>query len=314
MLPWPEVALSAGRFVDPIANFVNDVVGLNPILGQLLVFGFLLGGIYALMALGLSLIFGVMDVINFAHGAFLIIGTYAVWFLTTTFGVNPFLTVPVAVLIVFLLGVATHLATVEPVMESEHSTQLVVIFGVYLLLQSLVEMTFSPDPRSVDSGLGSINLGGIYFPEGQILALAVAAVAMVVTWTFLQRTKLGRAIRGTADNVSGAESVGINVGRINYLTFGLGCALAGLAGATLPFFQDFTPFTANGYLIVAFVCVVLGGLGSLPGAFLGGMIIGLVEVFSGYYLPGTTNQVIIFLVFITILVLRPSGLLGGETA
>lgn len=314
MIHWPEVALSTSRFVDPIANFVNDLLGLNPILGQLVVFGVLLGGIYALMALGLSLIFGVMDVINFAHGAFLIIGTYAVWFISTTFGVNPFLTVPLAVVIVFALGVVTHVTTIEPVMESESSTQLVVIFGVYLLLQSLVEMTFSPDPRSVETGLGTINLGGIYLPEGQLLALAVASVSMAVTWAFLQRTKLGKAIRGTADNVSGAESVGINVSRVNIITFALGCALAGLAGAILPFFQDFTPFTANSYLIVAFVCVVLGGLGSLPGAFLGGMIIGMVEVFSGYYLPGTTNQVVIFMVFITILVLRPSGILGGETA
>lgn len=311
MSTW-TVVLSTNQILAPITQFFTDIVNLDPILIQLLVFGVLLGGIYALMSLGLSLIFGVMDVINFAHGAFLIIGTYLVWFLASNFGVNPFLAIPIAVVGVFLLGIGTHLSTIRPILDAPQSNQLVVIFGVYLFFQSMVQIVFSPDPRSIDVGLGTIDVSGVFIPEGQLVALVIAVVAMALMWAFLQRTDLGHAIRGTADSKDGARSVGIDVFRINYLTFGIGCGLAGLAGATLPLFQDFTPFTANTYLIIAFVSVVLGGLGSLPGAFLGGMIIGIVQVISGYYLPGTTNQVLIFLVFIAILAVKPEGLLGGE--
>lgn len=284
------------------------------ILAQLTVFGILLGGIYGLVALGLTMIFGVMDVINFAHGAFLVVSMYTVWFVSDATGVTPFLAIPVAVVALFVVGIVVHRTTIAPIIEAPQENQLIVTFGVLLVLVSLIEMRFTGDPRSLDLDLGSTSVSGVFIPNGQLYALVIAIVAMVSTWLFLSRTMLGRAIRGTADNRDGAKYVGINVGRIDYLTFGLGAALAGVAGAAIPLFQSFDPFLGDQYLVNAFVVVVLGGLGSFPGAFLGGLIIGFVQVFGSFYLSGSYYQVVIFLIFILMLLVRPSGLLGGETS
>lgn len=282
------------------------------ILAQLVVFGLLLGGIYALVAFGLTMIFGVMDVINFAHGAFMVVAMYIVWVLANSFGISPLIFIPVAVVVMFLVGIVVHLGTIAPIMESPQENQLIVTFGVLLILVSLIEMIFTPDPQNYPIDLGSIQVGGAFVPEGQLYAMIIAVIAMLGTWVFLQRTMLGRAIRATADNRNGAQYVGINVPRIDYLTFGIGAALAGLAGAAIPLFQTFDPFTGDRWLINAFVVVVLGGLGSFPGALLGAMVIGFVQVFGTFYLPGSFYQVVIFAIFIVMLLLKPEGLLGGS--
>lgn len=300
------------RFLAPFGEFAGDLLALEPVLLQLLVFGLLLGGVYALTALGLTMIFGVMDVINFAHGAFLVVGMYTVWVASTSFGINPLLTIPVAAIVLFAIGVVTHIAIVEPIIEAPQQNQLIVTLGALFIIQSSIEIVFSPNPRSIDINLGSLEVGGSYIPLGQLYALLIALVAMLVVRAFLQYTDLGRRIRGTADNRDGARFVGINVGRVNYITFGIGAALAGVAGASIALFQRFDPFTGDTFLINAFVIVVLGGLGSFAGAFVGGLIVGLVQVFGSYYLPGTTAQVLIFIIFIVTLLVRPEGLFGGK--
>jgi len=300
------------RFVDPFATFLRDVVNLEPHLIQLLVFGLLLGGVFALTALGLTMIFGVMDVINFAHGVFLVVGMYAVWVVSTTFGISPFLAIPVAVVVLFVLGVVIHLLAIEPIIEAPQQNQLIATLGILFILQSGLTIVFSPDPQDLQLDLGTIEVAGVFIPLGQLSALVIALGAMVATRLFLRRTDLGRAIRGTADNRDGARFVGINVTRINYLTFGIGAALAGVAGGAVALFQRFDPFTGATFLINAFVIVVLGGLGSFTGAFVGGLVIGLVSVFGGFYLPGTTSQVLIFLIFILVLLVKPEGLFGGK--
>lgn len=307
----PRTLGIVSRMLAPIEDFGGDLVNLEPVLLQLIAFSLLLGGIYGLVALGLTMVFGVMDVINFAHGAFMVVAMYAVWYVPETVGVSPFLMIPVAMLLLFVVGVVVHRATVAPIMEAPQENQLIVTFGVLLILVSLIEMRFTADPRSLDLDLGSTGVAGIYVPDGQLYALVIAVVAMVSTWLFLNRTMLGRAIRGTADNRDGAQYVGINTERIDYLTFGLGAALAGLAGAAVPLFQSINPFLGDQYLVNAFVVVVLGGLGSFPGAFLGGLIVGFVQVFGSFYLPGSYYQVVIFLLFILVLLVKPEGLLGG---
>ena len=294
--------------IDPAAAplFIEPSIAL-----QLLAFAILLGGIYGLVALGLTMIFGVMDIINFAHGALMVVGMYAVWWTSTRFGVSPFLTIPIAVVLLFVVGIGIHRATIAPIIDEPQENQLIVTFGVLLILVSAVEIAFSADPQSLDLDLGSVGIGGIYLPEGQLYALAFALLAVIASWGFLQYTQLGRAIRGTADNREAAQYVGINVPRIDYLTFGIGAALAGLAGAVIPLFQQIDPHLGDSYLINAFVIVVLGGLGSFPGALLGGMIIGFVHVFGQFFLPGSGYQIAIFLIFILALLLKPEGLLGG---
>ncbi|WP_417750430.1 branched-chain amino acid ABC transporter permease [Salinibaculum salinum] len=293
-----------------------SVVGVSvpdaPILAQLIVFAVLLGGIYGLVALGLTMIFGVMDVINFAHGALMVVAMYALLYISEATGVSPFLVIPFAVLLLFLLGAGIYRVTIAPIIEAPQENQLIVTFGVLLILVSTIEIIFGSDPRSLDLDLGSFDVAGVFIPEGQLYALIIALVALVGTYLFLQRTMLGRAIRGTADNRDGAQYVGINVPRIDALTFGIGAALAGLAGAVVPLFQSFTPFLGDRYLINAFVVVVLGGLGSFPGAFLGGLVVGFLQVFGSFYLDGSLYQVVIFLVFILVLLVKPEGLLGGS--
>ncbi|WP_049998894.1 branched-chain amino acid ABC transporter permease [Halococcus sediminicola] len=301
------------RFVEPFANFIRDLIGLEPILAQLLVFGLLLGGVYALTALGLTMIFGVMDIINFAHGVFLVVGMYVVWLTTQTLGINPFLGLPIALVALFVLGVAIHVVVIEPIIEAPQQNQLIATLGVLFVLQSAIEIVFTPNPRGIPLDVGTLEIGDVFVPLGQFYALVIAVVAMIAVRAFLQYTDIGRAIRGTADNRDGARYVGIDVSRINYLTFGIGAALAGLAGGSIALFQRFDPFTGETFLINAFIIVILGGLGSFAGAFVGGLFIGLVEVFGSYYLPGTTAQVLIFLLFIGTLLLRPEGLFGGSS-
>jgi len=285
----------------------------NPgIILQLIVFGLLLGAIYGLVALGLTMIFGVMDVINFAHGAFMVVAMYVVWALSGATGLSPFFFIPLAVVVLFVLGIVVHLVTIKPIMEAPQENQLIVTFGVLLILVSSIELYFSPDPQNYAIDLGSIAVGGAFIPEGQLIAMVIAITAVIGTWLFLKKTMIGRAIRGTADNRDGAQYVGINVQRIDYLTFGIGAALAGLAGAAIPLFQTFDPFIGDEWLINAFVVVVLGGLGSFPGALIGGMVIGFVEVFGRFYLPGSFYQVVIFGIFILVLLILPQGLLGGD--
>lgn len=300
--------------VGPTTSAVGpaSILPSGDIIGQLLVQGLLLGAIYGLVALGLTMIFGVMDVINFAHGAFMVVAMYTVWALSNTLGITPFVLIPLAVLVLFVLGIVVHLSTIAPIMEAPQENQLIVTFGVLLILVSLIEMRFSPDPQNYNIDLSRFEVSGVFIPEGQFYAMVIAIAAVIATWLFLQRTMLGRAIRGTADNREGARYVGINVPRIDYLTFGIGAALAGLAGATIPLFQTFDPFIGDQWLINAFVVVVLGGLGSFPGALLGGLVIGFVQVFGIFYLPGSFYQVVIFGVFITVLLIKPEGLLGGE--
>lgn len=301
------------RFVEPFARFASDVASADPILLQLFVFGLLLGGVYALTALGLTMIFGVMDVINFAHGVFLVVGMYSVWVVTSTFGINPFIGIPVAAIVLFVVGVLIHVATIEPIIEAPQQNQLIATLGVLFVIQSSIEIAFTANPKDIQLDLGSVQIGGVFIPLGQFYALLIALGTMIAVRAFLRRTDLGRQIRGTADNRDGARYVGINVRRINYITFGIGAALAGIAGASVALFQRFDPFAGNTYLINAFVIVVLGGLGSFTGAFVGGIIIGFVQTFGTFYLPGTTSQVLIFLLFIATLLVKPEGLFGGST-
>lgn len=299
-------------FVFPLQSIIDDLVGLNPLLLQLLVFGILLGGIYALAALGLTMIFGVMDVVNFAHGAFLVGGMYTAWWVSTTFGVSPFLTIPVAVALLFVIGVALSVLTVEPIIEAPEENQFIVTLGISFVILAAVEITFGPQPRSLGIQLGEYQVAGTFIPKAQFFALVIAVVAIAASWGFLYYTELGRALRATADNRDAAWYMGIDVPRIDHLTFGLGSALAGLAGAAIVLFSPFDPFAGETYLVKAFVIVVLGGLGSFPGALLGGLIIGFIEVFGSYYLPGTFNEIVIFGIFVLLLYVKPTGLLGGE--
>jgi branched-chain amino acid transport system permease protein len=307
-----SIADGIERLLAPFGEFVADLISLKPTLLQLLVFGLLIGGVLALAALGLTMIFGVMDIINFAHGAFLLVGMYTVWFVNLEFGINPFLLLPVAVAVLVVLGVLLERSVISPIIEAPQQSQLIATFGIFLIIESLIRLQFGTDPREVQIEYGSIRIGSIVIPHGQLYGLLIALVAMIATWAFLTYTDIGRSIRATAANREGARYTGIDVPRIDSITFGIGAGLAGLAGASIALFQPFSPITGTTYLLDAFIVVILGGLGSFPGAFIGGLIIGLIQVFGGFYFPGTTNRVLIFVLFLLVLLLKPTGLFGGE--
>jgi len=170
---------------------------------------------------------------------------------------------------------------------------------------------FTPDPRSIEVSLGELNFSGIFIPTDQLIGFIVALGGLVMMLFVLYRTDIGLAIRATANNRFGAKYCGIPVNKVNLIAFGLGTGLAGLSGSCIALFRPFDPFTGDVYLIYAFIIVILGGLGSFTGAFVGGLTIGLVEVFGSYYLPGTSYQTLVFVIFIAILLLKPEGLLGG---
>lgn len=279
---------------------------------QLLVFGVLLGSIYGLVALGMTMIWGVMGVLNLAHGALMVVGMYTVWYASSRFGISPFVGVVLALVTVFAVGLLIHRTSIAPLIDAPDSNHLIVTLGWLLIVVATIQIVFSTTPRSLDVDLRSLELRGVFVPGARLFGLLITITAVVVMVLLLYKTHLGRAIRATADNRESAKYLGLHIERVDYLTFGIGAALAGLAGAVLPFIQRFDPFLGDFYLITAFVVAVLGGLGSFAGALVGGILVGMVQVFGAFYLPGSSNRILIFLIFIAVLVFRPTGLLGGE--
>lgn len=282
------------------------------ILAQLFVFGLLLGSVYGLVALGLTMIWGVMGVINIAHGSLMVVGMYTVWFAIERMGLAPLLAIPLGGLVLVPVGLIMFRTSVEPVVEAPDNNHLIATLGWLLILVATLQIVFSPTPRALDLDLGAGEFVGVFVPYARLLGLAVTLCTVVGMFLFLQYTRLGRAIRATADNRQSARYLGLNIRRIDHITFGIGAGLAGIAGAVIPFIQRFDPYLGDFYLTTAFVVAVLGGLGSFHGALMGGLLIGMVHVFGAFYLPGTWNRVLIYLIFIGVLLVKPTGLFGGE--
>lgn len=280
------------------------------VFAQLLVFSLLIGSLYGLVALGLTMIWGVMNVFNLAHGAMMVVGMYTVWWTTTAIGVPPYLGLPVAVAVLFVLGVGMYVSTIAPIMDGPENKQLIVTLGWLLILVALVQLLFSPEPRRIETDLGAIEIAGVFVPLPQLIALVIALAAVGGMIGLLYYTAIGRAIRATADNRESAHYVGLNIRRIDAVTFGIGASLAGVAGGAIATIQRFDPYLGDVYLVFAFIVVVLGGLGSFKGAIVGGIIIGLLQVFGSFYLPGSTYRILLFLVFICLLLFRPTGIFG----
>ncbi len=280
---------------------------------QLLVNGLLLGGTLAIISVGLTLIFGIVRVVNFAHGEFLMIGMYAVYLIYQYSGMHPYVAVLPAIVILFILGAMMQRFIIQPLLSADPHIQIFATVGISTALLNLALLVFGADVFSVklnDFSSSSIKLGFLTIVSGQLITFCVSIVLMVSLHMFLKNTYLGRAVRATAQHRYAAQLMGVNVERIYIFAFGLGCACLGLAsGLLIPQYPVF-PTVGSFFVLTAFVIVVLGGLGSLSGAFLGSMIIGLVDSLAGYYIAPDLKEVVYFLIFIGILVIRPTGLLG----
>ncbi|MDQ4137096.1 MAG: branched-chain amino acid ABC transporter permease [Pseudomonadota bacterium] len=282
------------------------------VLIQLVINGILLGGIYAIISIGLTLIFGIVRVVNFAHGEFLMVGMYAVYLIGKQFGLHPYAAAVPVVLILFVLGALVQRFVIQPLLDADEHIQIFATVGLSTALVNLALLVFGADLySSPPSGARqAVSVAGVNIVTGQIVMLAAAILLVGGLHIFLQRTPLGRAIRATAQNRTAALLMGVDINRIYVLTFGLGAACVGLASALLMPLYPVTPTIGTYFVLTAFVVVVLGGMRSVYGAFLGAMIIGLVDSLSGYYVAPDLKEVVYFGIFILILVFKPTGLFG----
>ena len=281
-------------------------------LAQILVSGLLLGGVYALVSVGLTLVFGVIRLVNFAHGEYLMLAMYLTYFLFQYLGLDPLLAIVVVAPAMFLFGVITERLIIVPTLASPHVVQVFATLGVSIVMQNLALFFFSANFRSVTTpySTATFAVGPVLVSVPRLVAFGVGFAIALALYVFLRTTWLGKAIQATAQHRNAAMLMGVDVGRVYRVTFALGSAGVGIAGALLlPIFPVY-PQIGVDMILVAFVIVVLGGLGSVPGAMLGGLIIGVVETASGYVIETTWKQAVYFVLFIAILVLRPAGLFG----
>lgn len=279
---------------------------------QLLINGLLLGGAYAIISISLTLIFGVVRVVNFAHGELLMVGLYATWIITSHTGLHPYAAVvPVAILL-FAIGALMQRFVIQPLLTAEPHIQIFATVGVSTALLNLALMVFGADVRTVEAKVGTnaFQVGPISIVTGQLVTFVVAILVAVGVYLFLQRTFTGRGFRALAQNRSAAALMGVNVNKAYVLVFGLGAALLGLASSLLAVQYPVFPTVGQYFVLTAFVVVVLGGLGSLPGAVVGSLFIGLIDSLAGYYVGSDLKEVVYFVIFLVILTLRPTGLFG----
>ncbi len=274
--------------------------------------GLLLGAVYGMVAMGLNLIWGVMNVINLAHGALITLGMFGAYLLFVTFGLSPYLSLPALALGGWLLGVAVYWISVHRVIAAPHLSSLLATFAVNMVLIGAGTALFTSSPRNIDYSLGTLSLGAIITLQGSRLVAAGAALLLSLgVYALLQKTFFGKCIRAVADDRASAELMGIPTSRVLASTFGIGTMLAVVAGVLLATVFPFNVLSGEGYQTKAFVMCVLGGLGNPLGALVGGVLLGAVEGIIPSFLPVSAVPMIEFVLFVLILLVRPSGLFGG---
>ena len=277
---------------------------------QAIVSGLLAGGVYALIGVGLNLIFGVMKIINFAHGSLLMLGMYSSYWLFTFFKIDPYLSLMITVPLLFLIGVIIQKLLINPIIEYPENNQLVLTMGVMLFLENLALCLWGPDFRTVKvSYVGTVlSIFTVRINLLRFIAFAGGLLLALFLYIFLKKTDMGKAIRASSEEREGALAVGISVKRIHLISFGIGTACVGAAGTLLTPFLYLSPHVGHLFLLTAFMVVVMGGLGSFVGAIMGGFIIGLTESLGAVLLPGSLGQIIPFSLFVIILLFKPTGL------
>lgn len=282
------------------------------LVANVVIAGVLTGLVYGLMALGLSVIFGVVRVVNFAHGEMMTVAMYASTVLFALFGLGPFFAMLPVAAAFFLLGYALQRGLINPFITRPEHSQFMLLVAVALILSNLLLMGFGPDAQNVqlDYQLESFALGSLLVDKARFYAALAAVVAAGALFAFFRFTLTGKAIRACADNYLGARVVGLNVKHLYALTFGLGSACVAVAGCALVLLVDVTPPLGPYYTLLAFVIVIVGGLGSMGGALLGGVLIGVSEALAGLFIDPSAKSMFSFGLLILVLLFRPQGLLG----
>jgi branched-chain amino acid transport system permease protein len=281
---------------------------------QGIVNGLLIGGVYALMAIGLSMIFGVLNIVNLAHGEFAMLGMYAAYFAYTIFGIDPYILLILAIPIAILAGTLVERFLIEPIVEAPHSSHILLTIGISLILQNIALFIWTANFRSIHPVYAemSIHIGGVGISVPRIGALIAALILSGLLYLILQRTDIGKAVRACSNQRDAAYLCGINVQRIYGVTFGIGAACATAAGiVVMPFYFAY-PAVGSTFIGTAFVIVVIGGMGNFLGALVGGFIVGLGEAIGEIVLPGATKVLVTYLILVLVLIFRPTGLFKSE--
>jgi branched-chain amino acid transport system permease protein len=286
-----------------------------PVFLQLCVNGIMLGGVYGLMSLGINLVWGVMGVVNLAHGDFIIVAGFVTYWSFVKLGLSPLVAFPAGAAMGFALGALTQKMLLGPLPQDRGAARrsLLMTFGISYILINSAQLLFGNEYQTVMYLPGSWHVSGLDFAKSRMLAFGMAAAASLLLWAFLRFTFAGRAIRAVSQNTDGASVCGIDIPRIRVVSFGLGTALASAAGVLLVMIFAISPAQGTGYTVRSFAVTVIGGLGSFPGALLGALILGTAEVFSGYLLSAQIANGIAFLLFLLVLLARPQGLFGRKT-
>ena len=276
----------------------------------------LFGGVFSLMAVGLTLIFGVMRVVNFAHGDMMVWGMYLAWLLSVRSGVDPYVGFVVCAAALFLLGFAIQRALVDRIVDAPHEMQILLMLGVALVLENAALLAFGPEPQRVRSALAqsTLWLGPVFVDVARLIAFGVAVVLTLLLSLFLFRTDLGRSIRAAADNTYGALVIGTDVRRVYAVAFGVGAACVGAAGALVAPLLPFQPPTGLQLSVASFNIVIIGGMGSLLGAFMGGLLVAVAESLGAVFLKPSLKELVSFSLLVLILLFRPAGLFGRRAS
>ncbi|CUJ03296.1 LIV-I protein H [Achromobacter xylosoxidans] len=285
------------------------------LLAQILVNGILLGGLYAVMAQGLALVWGVLNIVNLAHGAFIMLGAYASWYLYTDVGVDPFLGLPLTAAAMFALGYALQRGLLNLVVRAPMFNTLLITFGLEVVLTYLAQLVFSADFRTINPPYAgnSHAFGPVTLPVARLAAFGVALALTLGMWLFLLHSRLGRAIRATAQNLVAARLYGVEPRHLYAMTFGLGLALAGAAGGLYGTVSQINPYIGATLTAKCFAISIIGGLDNPLGVMVGGLFLGIVESLTMLYVGPTFADVASFGILVLVLLLRPSGLLGKAT-
>lgn len=283
---------------------------------QSMLSGILVGGVYALIGIGLTMIFGVMRVTNFAHGELLMLGMYLTWLLFAGLHLDPFLSIVLVAPALFLWGAFLQKAFINRALNALPQNQILLTIGLGLIMSNTVMLIFTSDYRILTTtySSSSYHVGGLSISQPLLYAFLITAVITAGLYAFLLKTDTGQAIRATAQDREAAQLMGINVRRMSVLAFGIGSALAGAAGALISPTYYIFPQVGSAFTLKAFVIVVLGGMGSVVGATLGGIIVGVTESLSAVYVASGLKELVVFVLFLALLLFKPSGLLGKTRA
>lgn len=280
---------------------------------QVCINALLLGGMYAVISVGLNLIFGVLKIINFAHGELIMLGMYTAYWLTTLYGLNPYISIPIVAMILFVVGVVIERVLIKPILKAPEVNQLLTTAALILVLQNLALILWRADYRGISVYVPTVTLGTLYIPGTRLVAFIGGLVTSLALYYVLMRTDIGRRIRAVAQDTEIASVLGINVSIIQTLTFGLGALLTGIAGSLLIPIYMVNPMVGGTFGLISWIIIVLGGLGSFVGALVGSFIIGFIEAFVGALISLEISRVVAFAIFIAVLFIKPTGLFGEKS-